>query len=181
MASRTRCGARTQQRNADADWDRWPVADYLAENYRELHPCDAAIVDHHSAFYRRFAPNSFSRYLDDLRALVLHPDRPGGRVQFVKEQHVHRRGSHCDGDAAVISDGGVRGIRNLRLNRTAFSCRLGAGCYRPHRLPMGGGGADGDIAAGAVGDGGDSANPPGAGGGAPDGEVGAAGAGVVRG
>ena len=86
MASRTRCGARTQQRNADADWDRWPVADYLAENYRELHPCDAAIVDHHSAFYRRFAPNSFSRYLDDLRALVLHPDRPGVRVQFVKEQ-----------------------------------------------------------------------------------------------
>jgi len=86
MAPRTRCGARTQQRNADADWDRWPVADYLAENYRELHPCDAAIVDHHSAFYRRFAPNSFSRYLDDLRALVLHPDRPGGRVQFVKEQ-----------------------------------------------------------------------------------------------
>jgi hypothetical protein len=64
MAWSASCGAGTRQRNADADWDRWPVADYLAENYRELHPCDAAIVDHHSAFYRRFAPNSFSRSLE---------------------------------------------------------------------------------------------------------------------
>ncbi|MFD0431670.1 hypothetical protein ACFQ60_44200 [Streptomyces zhihengii] len=26
------------RRNGDADWDRWPVHDYLRENYRELHP-----------------------------------------------------------------------------------------------------------------------------------------------
>ncbi|KUM73216.1 hypothetical protein [Streptomyces curacoi] len=44
--------------NDDVDWDRWPVADYLAENYRDLHPADAAVIAHHSAFYRRLAPRS---------------------------------------------------------------------------------------------------------------------------
>jgi hypothetical protein len=42
--------------NAAVDWDRWPVEHYLAENYRELHPSDDAVLAHHSAFYRRFAP-----------------------------------------------------------------------------------------------------------------------------
>ncbi|MGW6026709.1 class I SAM-dependent methyltransferase [Streptomyces sp. NPDC055099] len=41
-------------RNDDVDWDSWPVQDYLGENYRELHPSDAAVIAHHSAFYRRF-------------------------------------------------------------------------------------------------------------------------------
>src|SRR5918992_1114727 len=27
--------------NDDVDWDRWPVADYLRENYREVHPFHA--------------------------------------------------------------------------------------------------------------------------------------------
>ncbi|ELS50621.1 hypothetical protein [Streptomyces viridochromogenes] len=44
--------------NDDVDWDRWPVADHLAENYRDLHPADAAVIAHHSAFYRRLAPRS---------------------------------------------------------------------------------------------------------------------------
>lgn len=44
--------------NDDVDWDSWPVADYLAENFRELHPSDAAVIAHHSAFYRRLAPRS---------------------------------------------------------------------------------------------------------------------------
>jgi hypothetical protein len=51
-------------RNAQADWDRWPVADYLAENYRRLHPSDDAVIVHHSAFYRRFAPGELARSLE---------------------------------------------------------------------------------------------------------------------
>jgi hypothetical protein len=27
-------------RDRDVDWDTWPVQAYLAENYRELHPCE---------------------------------------------------------------------------------------------------------------------------------------------
>jgi MFS family permease len=52
------------RRNDDADWDRWPVQDYLAENYRELHPCDADVIRHHSAFYRQLAPGSINRSLE---------------------------------------------------------------------------------------------------------------------
>ncbi|MFG2503129.1 class I SAM-dependent methyltransferase [Streptomyces sp. NPDC048441] len=51
-------------RNDDVDWDSWPVQDYLGENYRELHPSDAAVIAHHSAFYRRFAPGSAARSLE---------------------------------------------------------------------------------------------------------------------
>ncbi|MEU3742056.1 class I SAM-dependent methyltransferase [Streptomyces sp. NPDC032198] len=45
-------------RNDDVDWDSWPVQAYLGENYRELHPSDAAVIAHHSAFYRRFGRGS---------------------------------------------------------------------------------------------------------------------------
>ncbi|GGT25329.1 hypothetical protein GCM10010271_31100 [Streptomyces kurssanovii] len=51
-------------RNQDMDWDEWPVQDYLAENYRVLHPCDAAVIRHHSSFYRQFAPGSIQRSLE---------------------------------------------------------------------------------------------------------------------
>ncbi|MFD5074365.1 class I SAM-dependent methyltransferase [Streptomyces sp. NPDC058371] len=50
--------------NDDVDWDCWPVDDYLAENYRELHPCDAAVIAHHSAVYRRFTPGSIGRSVE---------------------------------------------------------------------------------------------------------------------
>ncbi|MCD7444620.1 class I SAM-dependent methyltransferase [Streptomyces lincolnensis] len=50
--------------NDDVDWDRWPVADYLAENYREVHPSDAAVIAHHSAFYRRLAPGGVGRSVE---------------------------------------------------------------------------------------------------------------------
>ncbi|MCT9075830.1 class I SAM-dependent methyltransferase [Streptomyces fulvoviolaceus] len=50
--------------NDDVDWDRWPIADYLAENYRELHRSDAAVIAHHSAFYRRFAPGDVARSVE---------------------------------------------------------------------------------------------------------------------
>jgi hypothetical protein len=50
--------------NDDVNWDRWPVEDYLAENYRELHHSDAAVIAHHSAFYRRFAPQSIGRSVE---------------------------------------------------------------------------------------------------------------------
>lgn len=51
-------------RNDDVDWDSWPVQDYLAENYRELHPSDAAVIAHHCAFYRPFTPGSLARSVE---------------------------------------------------------------------------------------------------------------------
>jgi NNMT/PNMT/TEMT family len=51
-------------RNADVDWDQWPVTDYITENYRELHPSDAAVIDHHSAYLARFASDRFDRSLE---------------------------------------------------------------------------------------------------------------------
>ena len=50
--------------NDHVDWDSWPVEDYLTENYRDLHPSDAAVIAHHSAFYRRLAPGSIARSLE---------------------------------------------------------------------------------------------------------------------
>ncbi|MCT4354018.1 class I SAM-dependent methyltransferase [Streptomyces sp. Je 1-79] len=55
---------RELRRNRDADWDAWPVAAYLAENYRQLHPYDIGVIHHHSAFYRQFAPGSVGRSLE---------------------------------------------------------------------------------------------------------------------
>lgn len=51
-------------RNADRDWDAWPVPTYLAENYRTLHRCDAAVIAHHAAFYRGLAPESLARAVE---------------------------------------------------------------------------------------------------------------------
>lgn len=51
-------------RNDDVDWDSWPVQDYLGENYRALHPSDASVIAHHSAFYRRFGRASAARSLE---------------------------------------------------------------------------------------------------------------------
>ncbi|MFI9151683.1 class I SAM-dependent methyltransferase [Streptomyces sp. NPDC053367] len=56
-------GARTTH-NDDVDWDSWPVADYLAENYRDLHPSDAAVIAHHSAFYRGLPRGSVDRAVE---------------------------------------------------------------------------------------------------------------------
>lgn len=56
--------ARVPMRNNDVDWDLWPVQDYLAENYRELHRCDAEVIRHHSAFFRRLPPDSVARSLE---------------------------------------------------------------------------------------------------------------------
>ncbi|MEF9881273.1 class I SAM-dependent methyltransferase [Streptomyces sp. P9-A4] len=52
------------RRNRDADWDAWPVTDYLAENYRQLHPCDIGVIRHHAAVYRRHAPHSLAHTLE---------------------------------------------------------------------------------------------------------------------
>jgi hypothetical protein len=51
-------------RNDDVDWDSWPVEDYLAENYRELHPCDAAVIAHHAAFYRTLPADGVARSVE---------------------------------------------------------------------------------------------------------------------
>ncbi|MFE7580158.1 class I SAM-dependent methyltransferase [Streptomyces gardneri] len=52
------------RRNRDADWNAWPVADYLAENYRRLHPCDVGVIRHHAAVYRTIAPGALCRTLE---------------------------------------------------------------------------------------------------------------------
>jgi hypothetical protein len=52
------------RRNADADWDRWPVSAYLAENYQGMHASDAAVIRHHSAFYRRLPADGVGRSLE---------------------------------------------------------------------------------------------------------------------
>lgn len=51
-------------RNADLDWDRWPVPTYLEENYRQLHASDAAVIAHHSAFFRGLAPGAVGRAVE---------------------------------------------------------------------------------------------------------------------
>lgn len=51
-------------RNAEVDWNRWPVEQYLKEIYQELHPVDAALIDHHNAYYRLLSPNSLARSLE---------------------------------------------------------------------------------------------------------------------
>jgi hypothetical protein len=50
--------------NADVDWDQWPVEQYLAEIYAELHPIDAAVIDHHSAYYAALPAGSVARSLE---------------------------------------------------------------------------------------------------------------------
>jgi hypothetical protein len=57
-------GGPRRWRNDDVDWDRWPVSTYLAENYRTLHASDDAVIVHHSAVYRRIAPNSLVRVVE---------------------------------------------------------------------------------------------------------------------
>lgn len=51
-------------RNGDIDWNRWPVEDYLNENYRQLHPSDATVIDHHNAYLRQLPPGSIGRSLE---------------------------------------------------------------------------------------------------------------------
>jgi len=51
-------------RNRDADWDAWPVEDYLTENYRRLHHADEAVIDHHSTVYAGIPPDSLDRTVE---------------------------------------------------------------------------------------------------------------------
>ncbi|MFF3333025.1 class I SAM-dependent methyltransferase [Streptomyces sp. NPDC002888] len=51
-------------RNDEVDWDSWPVEDYLSENYRELHPSDAAVIAHHCAFYRTLPTDGVARSVE---------------------------------------------------------------------------------------------------------------------
>ncbi|GAB2727700.1 class I SAM-dependent methyltransferase [Streptomyces bullii] len=90
--------------NDDVDWNRWPVADYLAENYREVHPADAAVIAHHSAFYRRLAPGSVARSVEfgagpNLFPLILASavsrridavEAGASNVAYLEEQILHR-------------------------------------------------------------------------------------------
>jgi len=51
-------------RNADVDWDRWPVSTYLTENYRRLHAIDDSVLMHHSSVYRDLLPGSLGRTVE---------------------------------------------------------------------------------------------------------------------
>jgi hypothetical protein len=51
-------------RNGDVDWHDWPVAQYISENYAQLHAADAAVIDHHSAYYQRLGADSLARSLE---------------------------------------------------------------------------------------------------------------------
>jgi len=72
-------------RNVDVDWDRWPVQDYLTENYRQLHPADLAVIEHHSRFYRRFPPDSVDRSLEFGAGPNLYPLMMAAAVS----RHIH--------------------------------------------------------------------------------------------
>lgn len=87
-------------RNADVDWDRWPVEQYLKEIYEELHPVDAAIIDHHNAIYRLLPPDSLTRSLEFGAGPNLYPlmlaagcsrsidavDPSSGNVNYLRRQ-----------------------------------------------------------------------------------------------
>ncbi|MET9574040.1 class I SAM-dependent methyltransferase [Streptomyces massasporeus] len=90
--------------NDDVDWDRWPVADYLAENYREVHPSDAAVIAHHSAFYRGLPPGGIARSVEFGAGPNLYPlmlasaacrridavEAGAGNVSYLEDQICHR-------------------------------------------------------------------------------------------
>jgi hypothetical protein len=51
-------------RNSDVDWELWPVEQYIKEIYEQLHPVDAAVIDHHSAYYRSLPSDGLARSLE---------------------------------------------------------------------------------------------------------------------
>ncbi|MFG3506567.1 class I SAM-dependent methyltransferase [Streptomyces sp. NPDC047821] len=71
---------RHHRHNADADWDQWPVTAYLAENYRRMHASDAAVIRHHSGFYRRFPADGLARSLEFGAGPNLYPLMPAAAV-----------------------------------------------------------------------------------------------------
>jgi hypothetical protein len=87
-------------RNADPDWDRWPVPVYLAENYRDLHASDDAVIVHHSALYRGLARDSLDRAVEIGAGPNLYPlflasgaarhidavDRSGAGLAYLRRQ-----------------------------------------------------------------------------------------------
>lgn len=66
--------------NDDVDWDGWPVEDYLSENYRQLHPSDAAVIAHHSACYRALPADGVARSVEFGAGPNLYPLMLGAAV-----------------------------------------------------------------------------------------------------
>lgn len=91
-------------RNGDVDWDSWPIGTYLAENYRELHACDDAVIAHHSAVLRDIAANSMARAVEIGAGPNLYPlflvsgaarridavDRSAAGIGYLRAQIAHR-------------------------------------------------------------------------------------------
>jgi hypothetical protein len=81
-------------RNRDVDWDAWPVQDCLTENYRQMHPADLAVIEHHSRFYREFEPDSFNQSVEFGAGPNLcrsrQPDLPDSLEQALRRVEVRR-------------------------------------------------------------------------------------------
>jgi hypothetical protein len=79
------------------------VAEYLAENYRQVHPCDAAAIAHHSAYYRRLGPDSIAVSVEFGAGPNLYPlmlaaatsqlvhavERSGASIAYLRRQLRH--------------------------------------------------------------------------------------------
>lgn len=86
--------------NDDVDWNTWPVETYLDENYRILHPADAAVIHHHSRFFRRLpddgidlsievgaGPNLYPLLLQAAACRRIHAlDRSTAGLQYLTRQ-----------------------------------------------------------------------------------------------
>lgn len=86
-------------RDDDVGWDGRPVEDHLAENYRELHPCDATVVAHHAAYHRTLPAGSPARTVEfgaGPNLYPLLPARPAAAPAGVRVVH---------GDARALPTG----------------------------------------------------------------------------
>ena len=95
-------------RNDDVDWDSWPVETYLEENYRALHAADAAVIEHHSRFYRELpadgidlsievgaGPNLYPLLLQAAACSRIHAlDRSAANLQYLTSQLQHGPDPH---------------------------------------------------------------------------------------
>ncbi|GAA2442833.1 hypothetical protein [Streptomyces lavendulocolor] len=94
-----------RRRNADADWDRWPVSAYLAENHRGMHASDAAVIRHHCAFHQRLPADGVGRSLEFGAGPNLYPLMPAAAT--VRRVDALEPGAACP--QRQLARRGVRG------------------------------------------------------------------------
>ena len=110
--------AASRWRNTDPDWDRWPVPVYLAENYRNLHESDGAVIAHHSAAYRELAAGSLGRAVEIGTGPNLYPlFLASGAADASTPSIAARRGSATSGGSSLgtlIRSGSPSGTAAVR-------------------------------------------------------------------